>query len=142
VLRSDNFQGCDRQSWISKVSVAALSCLLQCTRVPPSRSDVNCYVTANVYYVTCYMHMVFPRFQSRLFHPWKFGLVFSFQSCDFHPCALVPCFPVPSLNPCDLVPRFPVLTFPVPRFQSPCSFALSFEVRLHRAAGCTTGCKL
>jgi len=30
----------------------SLSCLLQCMRVPPSRSDVNSYATANVYYVT------------------------------------------------------------------------------------------
>jgi len=35
------------------------------------------------------------------------------------PGNLVPCFPVPSFSPCDLVRRFPVLTFPVPRFQSP-----------------------
>ena len=57
----------------------ALNCLLQCTRVPPSRSDVNSYVTANVYYVTFrYPWTRCSRvFQSRLCHPWKFGPVFS-----------------------------------------------------------------
>jgi len=32
---------------------------------------------------------------------------------------MFPPFPVLRFHPCDLVPSFPVLTFPVPRFQSP-----------------------
>jgi len=57
-------------------------------------------------------------YQSRLFHPWKFGPVFSSPAISTH-ALWSRVFQSRLFHPCDLVPRFPVLTFPVPRFQSP-----------------------
>ena len=91
---------------MSQLDLVSFSCRFELPPAvytgPPSRSNVNSYVTTNVYYVTF-----------RYPYTWCSRV---FQSCLFHPCDLVPCFPV--------------LPFPVPRFQRPRRLAAYVSVRV------------